>query len=140
VAIAAEDRDGIGVGIDVQRYGRTAAGFEDVAFTMEERRHLMGLEDQARGEWTLRMWCAKEAAGKALGSGLPGGPRDALVRAVDELGGTVDVAPSGALVRQHPEVAGRIMDVFTSRQDDLVLALSIYSKGNGSTRGAVHGD
>lgn len=39
--------------------------------------------DDVDPEWFTRLWCAKEAAGKALGTGLAGRPRDLVLTEVD---------------------------------------------------------
>ena len=44
-------------------------------------------------EWVTRAWCAKEAAGKAAGTGLPNGPKSYEIRRIDALTGSIAVFP-----------------------------------------------
>ncbi len=66
------------------------------------------------GAWLTRLWCAKEAAAKALGRGLEGRPKawEAL-----------DVSAEGVHAIQSVETGGAI-EVWTSRDDGLVLAIA----------------
>jgi phosphopantetheinyl transferase len=46
--------------------------------------------------WPMRLWCAKEAAGKASGRGLDGNPQSIEVLEVDAASGVASVAlPDG---------------------------------------------
>jgi len=69
VARVALGRD---VGIDVERVEPRGEGFASIAFTPAERA-LRGGDDA--DEWLTRVWAAKEALAKALGTGLEGNPR-----------------------------------------------------------------
>ena len=88
-------------GIDLELAGALPDGFAQVAFTEAERRLLAGLPEP----WALCCYCAKEAAGKALGTGLPRGPRDMDVTAVDAEEETVLVRRSGT---RRPGAAGAL--------------------------------
>jgi len=78
-AVAAA-RIGVDVGIDLERVELRGAGFVQLAFTDEE---LALLPDENRDEWLTRLWCAKEAVGKARGTGLAGAPRALVATAFD---------------------------------------------------------
>jgi acyl transferase domain-containing protein/phosphopantetheinyl transferase len=69
VAIVAEGRD---PGIDIEKIEARGEGFAQLAFTAEE---LARLPARDADEWRTRLWAAKEAAGKAAGSGMGGDPR-----------------------------------------------------------------
>lgn len=78
-----------GVGIDVESVAAVAAAADSVraiAFTEAELELLRGLSPTG-GEldplWMTRFWTAKEAAGKAVGTGLAGRPQDFEIRAID---------------------------------------------------------
>jgi phosphopantetheinyl transferase len=114
------------VGIDVERVGRTRPDFERAAFTPAERALLDALP-AARDEWALRLWCAKEAAVKALGRGFVNGPGDAVATAVDTASGLVDVIPAGALAAHPGPIRAR-----TERLEDLVLAVAEIVAGPSS--------
>jgi acyl transferase domain-containing protein/phosphopantetheinyl transferase len=71
-AVAAPDRP---VGVDLEEVARLRQ--PDLilgALAPEERRWVEGLDGAALAERVLRLWCAKEAAAKCLGTGLQGQP------------------------------------------------------------------
>jgi acyl transferase domain-containing protein/phosphopantetheinyl transferase len=61
------------VGVDIERIEARDEAFASTAFSAAERA-LIGPGDDA-AEWMTRLWAAKEAAGKRLGTGLDGNPR-----------------------------------------------------------------
>ena len=69
VAIAAAGHD---VGIDVERVEPRDRAFAEIAFSDDELRLIAPSDD--RDEWLTRLWAAKEAVGKARGTGLAGRP------------------------------------------------------------------
>ncbi len=75
-AIVAE---GVDPGIDIERVEARSESMVALAFARDE---LALLPEGDRDEWLTRFWCAKEAAGKARGSGLAGNPRGLAVLAV----------------------------------------------------------
>jgi phosphopantetheinyl transferase len=102
------------VGIDLERLVPRPHGFAEAAFTDSERRLLDPLPEDAVDEWLLRMWCAREAAGKAQGSGLGGGSEAARVSAIEPPRQAVSV-----------DVAGRRLPVWTQRDGDLIVATAV---------------
>jgi acyl transferase domain-containing protein/phosphopantetheinyl transferase (holo-ACP synthase) len=104
-------------GIDLEIAGPRPERFNDVAFAEAERALIAALDD----EWALRCFCAKEAAGKALGTGLPGGPRDMTVTAVD---------PAERLVTVHATASGGPeLSVRCTQEDDVIVATTLIEKG-----------
>jgi acyl transferase domain-containing protein len=79
VALAAAGRD---VGIDVELVEPRDQAFAETAFSEDELRLIATSDD--RDEWLTRLWAAKEAAGKARGTGLAGNPR--RLRVTDRTG------------------------------------------------------
>jgi len=77
VAIVAEGRD---PGIDIEKVESRGDGFAELAFTEEELARLPA--GDADG-WRTRLWAAKEAAGKAAGTGMAGDPRKLAMSARD---------------------------------------------------------
>ena len=73
VVAAATLEQGTAIGVDVQRLDPSRDGFEDVALTKQERALLSGDGGTRFRENVLRFWCAKEAAAKVCGLGMPGG-------------------------------------------------------------------
>jgi phosphopantetheinyl transferase len=83
--------DAPGVGIDVAEITEHPASTVDFALSEEERTLLASLGGDA-AEWFTRFWVAKEAAGKAEGTGLAGNPRRLSVVAATPEALTVGVA------------------------------------------------
>lgn len=124
VALAALPSEGgvSSVGIDIERVKARPEGYADVAFDDAERTLIAAVTGD-EVEWTLRCWCAKEAVGKALGSGLSDGPRSLAVVAIDGPTGRVEVEPRGRLAAANEP--GLRLVAYTCRQDDLVSASTI---------------
>lgn len=94
-AIAIAD-DGA-VGVDIEKISARDPGFLEAISTTAER----GLLNQLGGggadwtaEWITRLWCAKEAAGKLLGTGVDGAPQrfEAVAIGMD---GVFQILPRG---------------------------------------------
>jgi len=101
-AIVAE---GIDPGIDIEKIEARGDGFVALAFTAEELRLL---PDHDRAEWLTRLWSAKEAAGKAAGSGMAGDPRSLRLT---------------ALSGERMQVAGRAVE--TRKFGDYAIAWTV---------------
>ncbi len=65
------------VGVDVEKIAPREKSFEELSFLPEE---IALVDASAHDEWITRLWCAKEAAAKAKGTGLVGNPRRFVVR------------------------------------------------------------
>jgi acyl transferase domain-containing protein/phosphopantetheinyl transferase len=63
------------VGIDLEAVTERAPEAEEIAFADIERKLLDGLAGEERALWFTRLWTAKEAVAKALGTGFGGRPR-----------------------------------------------------------------
>jgi phosphopantetheinyl transferase len=107
-----------GVGIDIEPAARPTQDFAAVAFTPDEVALLAGLDDAS---WPLRLWCAKEATGKALGHGLPG-PHSVVATAIDPAQGSIRLQAAGALLAAAPALAGAILAARTTLDAGLVVA------------------
>jgi acyl transferase domain-containing protein/phosphopantetheinyl transferase (holo-ACP synthase) len=114
-ASLAPPRAGSGVGIDIEPLVARAPGFEQAALDEAERRLLEPLRADATQEWLLRLWCAKEAAGKALGAGLGGGTDAPRPRAIEIDSDVVEL-----------DVAGERLLAWTLREGDLIAATALY--------------
>lgn len=110
VAMVARGRD---VGIDIERIEPRSGGFADIAYTDAERALWAGRGEGEVAQWQTRIWCAKEAAAKALGTGLEGNPRNFQVR---------DVAGERLLIAAR---GGQQRWVQTTRDGDHVVAWTI---------------
>jgi phosphopantetheinyl transferase (holo-ACP synthase) len=113
-ALAAIGTPGAGLGIDIERLVPRAQGFAEVALTEAERRLLEQLPAERIEEWLLRVWCAREAAGKALGTGLTG--NNGVPRA-----SALDLGSETLLV----DGAGRRLLTWTHREQELIFATAV---------------
>jgi phosphopantetheinyl transferase (holo-ACP synthase) len=125
IAAAAAAGDWDGVGIDVEPLGPLDEALSADAFTPEERALLAPGETDA-----VCAWAAKEAIGKALGQGLPGGPRDLVLVARDTASGTFVCRTAGRLLREAPDTAGRTFEAIVRTHDRHVIALSRIPRGS----------
>ncbi len=128
VALAALDAD-LAVGVDVESLNRRREDYEPIAFGPAERGLLAGLPWDLRGEWALRMWCAKEAVGKALGRGLSAGLQAFQITRVRAATGMVEVELRAAALAQYPLLQGKSLSVYTARESNFVFSAIIYQQG-----------
>jgi phosphopantetheine--protein transferase-like protein len=122
VAVAGDDGQCHGIGIDIERLRRLEEGFENNAFTARERGLLSSLDASVREEWSLRLWCAKEAVRKAIGRGIARGPRTLEIDDFEIRTGSVEIALSGELIKGLPHLAARRIVVSTGQGRDFVFA------------------
>jgi acyl transferase domain-containing protein/phosphopantetheinyl transferase len=135
IAAAAPYGPGDGIGIDVEPIGALDPALAADAFTAEERAllavaALSASRAMAGDAIEVSAWAAKEAIGKALGRGLPGGPRDLVVVVCDAASGRIACRAAGRLLREAPETAGRTWDAIVRTHDRHVIALSRIPKGS----------
>ena len=112
----------LSVGLDFEPLQRDITRFARTAFAEEERRCLEGLG--ARPVWALRLWCAKEAAGKALGRGL-----FTLLRGLCVVGvstdGWVEMEVRGRMLAEFPQWEGRRLKAYSGQDDRLAFATAV---------------
>jgi acyl transferase domain-containing protein/phosphopantetheinyl transferase len=128
LAVALVGRPGGGVGVDVEWLDRMNEHVEQMAFTAEERQLLAALPAREAKEWALRLWCAKEAVGKALGRGLLGGPQSFVAREVDPSVGAVRIGLKGAGTSPaRPEgCPAPVLTAVTACEGNLALATCFF--------------
>jgi malonyl CoA-acyl carrier protein transacylase/phosphopantetheinyl transferase len=122
VAAAAGLAEGAGLGVDAEKVRTPSQDLLDGAFSEAELALVpsgAGGAPSPRSEWVFRFWCAKEAVGKALGSGVSLDPRQFAVVRADAQGGVVAVRPQGG-----GEVAAA-----TFRRDQHVFAVAVVEGG-----------
>ncbi|HWC27023.1 MAG TPA: beta-ketoacyl synthase N-terminal-like domain-containing protein [Solirubrobacteraceae bacterium] len=122
VAVAGLDGAPLLLGIDIEPLRTRSPGFAAAALGDEERRLLDGIAADELQEWMLRCWCAKEAAAKALGTGLVAGPGSVAVTSIDRERGEVTLLPADALRALHPDVLDVELVVHCVRDAELVAA------------------
>jgi phosphopantetheinyl transferase len=112
---------GAGVGLDVEPLRPLGEGFAQAGLEAPAQAALEAVGADARDEWRLRCWCAKEAAGKALGTGLlPGTPQAPRIAAVDVGTGAVAVDAGGTRILAH-----------TARDGALIVATAVWDGPDG---------
>lgn len=119
-----------GIGVDLEPVQRQDSSFADVAFTKQEQSLLADLGDPQVDKWPLRVWCAKEAVGKALGYGLAAGPHSVAVERIDTASGFVTMSLAGTLVDLFPNLSGEKIAAYTARENGYVLASVLGRRGD----------
>jgi acyl transferase domain-containing protein/phosphopantetheinyl transferase len=114
------------VGIDIERVTADRDGFEAIAFAPHEQHLVSTLDAEARREWHVRMWCAKEAAGKAIGRGLAGGLSALHVQTADP-GGVIGLTMDGDYGQEFPHLRGRELRAVTTRDGDFVASVAVIA-------------
>ena len=116
VALAAS----VPVGIDVEPETRSTEEFREQYLTPAEQQQLQILEQEMPEEaWSLRYWCAKEAVGKMLGTGLEGRPKQFEI---------LELTPTGSLTVRHRQT-NQTYEVQTIRWNGFVYAYTYRSVG-----------
>ena len=123
VAAVADLEPGQGIGVDVELPRELDSAFVRGAFA-EEEQVLVGSE----GRKVLLGWCAKEALGKALGTGFSGSPTNVTVRGVADHTGKFDLTVSGRLAERFPQLAGLGIPVYALQMGELCLAACVCKK------------
>jgi 4'-phosphopantetheinyl transferase EntD len=108
------------VGIDIERIVAHDAAFLSSIAGPGEAVLLEGLPAGEHAAWVTRLWCAKEALGKALGTGVRDGPRHYAAHALGE---------DGSLEMRH---AGCAIQVSTQRDGDWIIATAFVQPQDGS--------
>ena len=83
------DAQGISVGIDAERVQTPSDTLREATLSSEEARLLPREGDP--DAWFFRVWAAKEAVGKALGTGVVPDPKHFGVQRVDPESGAVEL-------------------------------------------------
>jgi phosphopantetheinyl transferase len=110
----------LGIGIDLEPVESDAENFADIAFTPEERKLLEPLDETDC--WALRLWCGKEAVGKALGRGLSCGLHSIVATQIDSTQGVVQMRIEGTLAERFPLLAGSQIRAFTAQDSGWIVA------------------
>ncbi len=122
VGLAAASPAVHGLGIDLEPADGVRPDVERVAFTPHERQWLSSINQR---EWSARLWCAKEAVGKAIGRGLNCNPCELEMQEVDRNDGAVAVKLLGGLARELPELADQAIVAHTWCEDNWVIATAL---------------
>ena len=121
VAAAIDDQETEALALDVKRLGASA---EQISFLPDEQNLLSGLDRAELEEWKMRLWCAKLAAGKALGRAAED-PGQLTIKQADPMTGRVEVALTHGQGERAQGTNGHSWAVYTLREKDLITATSI---------------
>lgn len=113
MCLAGVTQAGARVGVDLETLGRTeVAALLAGGLTPAERALVLAQPEAQREDYALRLWCAKEAVAKSLGTGLDGRPADFEVTEMN-------------VVQQHAVVSARgtTVPVGVRRHEDKIVAL-----------------
>lgn len=114
------------LGVDIELIRTRDQSFLEVFSTAAERNLLIGQvgggSSDQMAEWITRLWCAKEAAGKLLETGVEGGPKKFEATGIDA---------AGAVRISHGE-SGRPVWVRTVRDADFIIAYATLAVGPGA--------
>ncbi len=112
------------VGIDMEICEKKPAGFEKISMSAKERKILDTMKKNEQLEWMLRFWCAKEALGKALGTGLSLGPRSfEVIR--KEKKNILIMEPGGKMLSSLPDSPNRRYKAYTMRSGKTIASFVI---------------
>lgn len=117
VAAACEGASVAGIGVDVEPLRAPSPDLAAGAFAPDDR--------PADDETFWRRWCAKEAVGKALGTGLIYDPRDLRIAAEDPATGRVDIRLSGAWGAALPAYKEKTICAYTFRDKNEIFAVCV---------------
>ena len=111
------------LGLDIEQLDSMNDEVAQLAFSTAERSLLADIIPPSEMKaWLLRLWCAKEAVAKAYGQVQIDGPRQLIVRQVDQESGTVSISLSPSLAATLPDNG---LTAVTSQEGDLIIAVSI---------------
>jgi len=103
------------MGVDIERIAEHDADFLNAMSSESERALLAAFSGPGLQEWITRLWCAKEAFGKLLGTGVNEAPQRFEVQAI---------GADGSL-QMHHRSSGRQALVTTMRDGDFIIAFGL---------------
>ena len=109
------------IGVDLEFISPRDKTFLKSFATPKEEKIINRFPSEARNDWITRLWCAKEAAGKALGIGLNNNPQSLELHDL----------PTGELFIIHQRESGRLFSVYTQRDQDFIIAYTSLSSADG---------
>lgn len=118
LAVAGRGERCAGVGVDIERVTPRPESFLETAFAPSERAIIARTADGSQSEVATRIWCAKEALGKALGRGLPEILGMIVARDYEPGSGRVRAAVARGLGVEE----GTLVDVPTACRDEFAIA------------------
>jgi malonyl CoA-acyl carrier protein transacylase/phosphopantetheinyl transferase (holo-ACP synthase) len=111
-----------GIALEHLKGGRP--GLTDSIFRTSERA-LLDQFGADRDEWMARLWCAKQAMGKALNCATPGGLQAMEICGAEPQSGRVKIKLHAPLSESLPEGRSGALVAHTARDGDLVVATSV---------------
>jgi phosphopantetheinyl transferase len=110
------------IGIDLESLERGPDGdWGSLAFTEREKDLIRRRPSSEEREWELRLWCAKESLGKALGTGLSKGPRSIEIFEEGKDNGTLLAMSRIGKGSGSPDSSGKRTTVHTARVENWIV-------------------
>jgi phosphopantetheine--protein transferase-like protein len=129
IAVAVDSASATGVGIDLESVGVKEPGFEDLVLTQSEKSSFANQLADRRDLTLAKIWSAKEAVGKAIGTGLSGNPMTFEIIGASNSFDEFEVAPTTRLAlagdRAGRENKSEIVTARSFALDGSVLTLAI---------------
>jgi phosphopantetheinyl transferase len=110
---------GDAAGVDLERIAGRGADFLKAISSEEERGLLAAFSGAGLDEWVTRLWCAKEALGKQMGTGVNEAPQRFEARAIG----------ADHSLRMRHRGSGAQSLVTTMRDGDFIIAFGIGTPG-----------
>ncbi len=135
-AIAADAEAYLGVGIGVEPFRPLDPSLIEDAFDNQERRLLEEVaasRAEAAELWYLSAWAAKEAIGRALGTGVLS-PRNVAIQRIEPQTGQLSVTVSSAILEAaqpsaaYQSLSGQLIDCYLARASGCVMATCPISR------------
>jgi acyl transferase domain-containing protein/phosphopantetheinyl transferase len=128
VALAAAAEAGVDVGVDMEGLRDWNERSLESLFTAEERQSLAALAVDDPQAWPTRLWCAKEAAAKALGLGVGADPGRYRVAAIGQDAGLVLIRVESRTASDPSEPASALLPIATIVADETVLGIALHQR------------
>jgi phosphopantetheinyl transferase len=123
VAVVGQLNDHVGVGIEIEGRDRTGSGSDWAALSNEERAVLSGVSEAQKGEWLIRLRCARRAVAKALGGGTV--PEHLRIVDVQVESGDVTLTFVEPAVETLSPYANRYCVAKTGSDENTIFAVSV---------------
>jgi phosphopantetheine--protein transferase-like protein len=118
------------VGVDVERVARRSDAFRQRALTAAERERLGGGADEV-DDLVTELWSLKEAAGKALGLGIPNFLPSQIELSPFSAGRTCSVSFSGGALERFTELGAVSAEGHADAREGFALAVVVVTLARG---------
>ncbi|MBY0356818.1 MAG: polyketide synthase dehydratase domain-containing protein [Candidatus Obscuribacterales bacterium] len=126
IAVAIASKPGkLRPGLDIEAVRKREEGFAQIAFTKKEQAYLSCLAENERIFWETRLWTAKEAVAKAVGTGMRGNPHNFEMDTLDPVSGKLLMRLNNWETTDIALSPDHRFAVSTERIDNMALSLAL---------------